>query len=76
MPTLLREYGMRYFFYSNEGTEPPHVHVERDDDEGKFWLAPVRLAYDGGLNPADVRRAKVTIEEHEHEFLARIAAHR
>lgn len=30
MPTIFREGPWRFFFYSNEGTEPPHVHVARD----------------------------------------------
>lgn len=30
MPTILRDGPYRLFFYSNEGEEPPHVHVERD----------------------------------------------
>lgn len=28
MPTVLRVDGYRFFFYSNEGNEPPHIHVE------------------------------------------------
>ena len=27
MPTILRKNGFRFFFYSNERNEPPHVHV-------------------------------------------------
>jgi hypothetical protein len=70
VPTLLRNHGLRYFFWSNEGNEPPHVHVSRDDNEAKFWLDPVRLDRNYGLSPADVRRATLTITEHEHEFIA------
>ncbi len=29
MPTLLQAEGFRFFFYSNERQEPPHVHVEK-----------------------------------------------
>ena len=43
MPTVLRLGPFRFFFFSNEGTEPPHVHVERGDGHGKFWLDPVAL---------------------------------
>jgi len=43
-PTLLRSGPYRFFFYSGDRSEPPHVHVERDDDEPKFWLRPVALA--------------------------------
>ena len=27
MPTVLREAGFRFLFYSREGIEPPHIHV-------------------------------------------------
>ncbi|GEM_PF-6408691 len=30
MPTVLRNGPFRYFFYSNEKGEPPHVHVQRE----------------------------------------------
>ena len=28
----------RLYFYSHEPNEPPHVHVDRDDQSAKFWL--------------------------------------
>src|SRR5205807_3664130 len=45
MPTVLRAGGFHFFFFSNEGNEPPHIHVEHAGCYAKFWLAPVRLAY-------------------------------
>lgn len=44
MPTVMRVRGYRFFFYSNEGSEPPHVHVERAEFTAKFWLRPVESA--------------------------------
>ncbi len=44
MPTLLRIEGFRFFFYSSERQEPPHVHVEKGDGEAKLWLQPVDLS--------------------------------
>lgn len=44
MPTVLRCGPYRFFFYSNERGEPPHVHVQRDVYVAKFWLRPVTLA--------------------------------
>jgi len=38
MPSVLRSGPYRFFFYSGDGDEPPHVHVERDDNTAKFWL--------------------------------------
>jgi hypothetical protein len=53
MPTVFRESGYRFFFYSNEGSprEPVHIHVDKDDREAKFWLQPrVQLAYNDGYD--------------------------
>lgn len=33
-----------FFFYSNEGQEPPHIHVKAGGDEAKFWLDPITPA--------------------------------
>lgn len=55
MPTVLRQGPYRFFFYSADGREPPHVHVERDANVGKFWLEPVRLAESGGYTARELR---------------------
>jgi len=44
VPTVLPVGPYRFFFYSSDCVEPPHVHIERDDAEAKFWLTPVRFA--------------------------------
>ena len=56
MPTVLRVGPFRFFFYAGDGSEPPHVHVERDDCEAKVWLDPVRLERSRGFNPKDINR--------------------
>jgi hypothetical protein len=56
MPTVLKVGGWRFHFYSDEGREPPHIHVECADGECKFWLAPVRLARVQNVAPFEVRR--------------------
>jgi hypothetical protein len=38
MPTVLYIFGWRFFFYSNEGSEPIHIHAEKGDMECKYWL--------------------------------------
>lgn len=43
MPTIYREGPYGFFFYSREGQEPPHIHVERDELECKIWLTPELL---------------------------------
>ena len=49
MPTILRAGRYRLVFFSNEGHEPPHVHVKTDDNQAKFWLEPVELAANYGF---------------------------
>ncbi len=44
MPTVLRLSRYRFHFYSNEGNEPAHIHVDTPEGECKFWLGPVELA--------------------------------
>lgn len=64
MPTVLRIGPYRFHFYSAEGTEPPHIHVARDDLEAKFWLQPVALATNHGLRADELREIQRLVEEH------------
>lgn len=78
MPTVLRVGPYRFYFYSADGIEPPHVHVERDDNTAKFWLEPVRLESSGGLGHVEIRRLRAIVEQNVevlkrswHEYFAR-----
>lgn len=75
MPTLLRVEGFRFFFYSNEREEPPHVHVEKGGGEARLWLPPVELVYSHGLSPAELRRVRELTFEHQAEFLGQWNEH-
>ena len=55
MPTALRLGPYRFYFYSHEPNEPPHIHVERDDLSAKFWLDPVQLAANFGFRAHELR---------------------
>ena len=68
MPTLLRISAFRFHFYSNEGDEPAHIHVDTKDGECKFWLDPVLLAKSIQVSPSDVRKIEKLIFEHR-DFL-------
>ncbi len=70
MPTVLRIGPYRFHFYSREGTEPPHIHVARDDFEAKFWLRPVGLAANHGFSAAEAREVGRLVEEHCEELIA------
>ena len=69
MPTVLRIGPYRFFFFTNEGNEPPHIHVERDDDLAKFWLEPVRLAHSGGFRRDELSRILRLVMEHQSQLL-------
>jgi len=43
MPAVLKIGAYRFFFYSGDRGEPPHVHVESGGGTARFWLVPVRL---------------------------------
>jgi hypothetical protein len=55
MPTVLRDGPYRIYFYSHEPNEPPHVHVDRDEQSAKFWLNPITLARNLGFNSHELR---------------------
>ncbi len=65
MPTLLRVEGFRFFFYSNEGSEDPHIHVERDGRIAKFWLDPVALDASGHFSPVELREIERIVRKDE-----------
>jgi hypothetical protein len=69
MPTSLLIGPYRFFFYSGDGTEPPHTHARRDDFEAKFWLSPVRLAWSRGFAGSELRQLERLVEAHESELL-------
>lgn len=69
MPTVLRHGPYRFFFYSGDRTEPPHVHVERDDCEAKYWLEPIRLERNHGFSTKELNRIEDLVEQRQIKFL-------
>jgi hypothetical protein len=51
MPTILRQDGFRFFFYSREGNEPSHIHVVGHAGEMKVWLDTLVVAKVFNLSP-------------------------
>jgi Domain of unknown function (DUF4160) len=54
MPTVLRLGGFRFYFYSHEPNEPPHVHVDRGGASAKFWLESVTLVRNFGFSAKEI----------------------
>ena len=68
MPTVLREGGYRFFFFSREGEEPPHIHVEQAERYAKFWLRPISLASSYGLRSHELAPLNRLVEQHQKRF--------
>ena len=71
MPTVLRIGAFRFHFYSDEGEEPAHIHVDTGDGECKFWLDPVVLAKSINVSPVDVRKIERLVFEHRSFLMER-----
>jgi hypothetical protein len=69
MPTVPIEGPYRFFFYSGDRQEPPHVHVERERMKAKVWLNPVRLESSGGFNRREINRILWLVEENRDYLL-------
>jgi hypothetical protein len=69
MPTILRIDGYRFFFFSLEGSEPPHIHVEHGSKVAKYWLNPMNLASAVGFRNHELTKIKAIVLEHRIIFL-------
>ena len=68
MPIIIRIKGFRFFFFSHEGNEPKHIHVEHADKYAKFWLEPVQLAESYGFRSHELTEIRRLVEEHKILF--------
>ena len=69
MPTIVRLGRFRFFFYSNESQEPPHIHVGAAENEAKFWLNPAILAANYGFRGRELSDIERIVRQREAEFL-------
>jgi len=65
----------RFYFYSFDCDEPPHVHVQRDRGTAKFWLDPLRFAANHGLPNRDLTAARRIIFERRPQMMEAWRAH-
>ena len=75
MPTVLRAEGYRFFFYSRENNEPPHIHIEQGDRVAKFWLDPVTLAMNKSFRSHELTKLRALVIEHRHTLQEAWDAH-
>ena len=69
MPTILLLRGFRFFFFSGEGSEPPHIHVEHGDKVKKYWLNPVELNWSEGFRGHELTKLRALVIERRTIFL-------
>ena len=68
MPAVLRIGRYRFVFFSNEGVEPPHIHVKAGSREAKFWLNPVEMAANYGFRAHELNEMERLVYEHREEL--------
>jgi Domain of unknown function (DUF4160) len=59
----------RFFFYSGENSEPPHIHVELGDKVAKYWLEPVELATSRRFRAHELRDLRSLVLNYKDAFL-------
>jgi len=68
-PTVFREKGYRFFFFSREESRM-HVHVVSGDGEAKFWLEPdIELAKNYGYSRQQLKEIESLVEDHSDELV-------
>ncbi len=69
MPTLLRVFGLRFFFYLDEH-RPIHVHVEYGGKLAKIELeSEIKVIYNHGLKENEIRMALDTCKIYRQKFI-------
>ena len=69
-PTVFREKGYRFFFFSREESRM-HVHVVSGDGEAKFWLEPdLELSKSYGYNRQQLKEIELLVEDHRDELVS------
>jgi hypothetical protein len=60
--------GGEYFFYSNEGNEPIHIHAEKGEMECKYWLntelVDIKEEFTFNFTPAARKEIRKIIFQH------------
>ncbi len=71
MPTVLRTGRFRFFFFSNERQEPPHIHVQAAERYAKFWLGPAGLSSSIGFTGDELTLLGRIVDENSTLFKER-----
>jgi hypothetical protein len=72
MPVVFRKDGLRFFFFSNEGSprEDPHVHVKGGGRDAKIWMEPdISIADKYGFTSRELARILTIVTENRNVIL-------
>lgn len=69
-PTVFKEAGYRFFFFSRE-EQRMHVHVASEVGEAKFWLEPeIELAKNYRYSRTQLKVIESLVEDHYDELIS------
>ena len=71
MPTVRIIGPYRFYFYSHEPNEPPHIHIDRDSFSAKFWLEEISLAKNFGFSQKELHKLQELVEKNQKQFLGK-----
>ena len=69
MPTVLKVSAYRFYFYSHEPHEQPHVHIDKGGATAKFWLEKVALARTAGFTASELGELHRIVRDHRTALL-------
>jgi hypothetical protein len=69
MPTILRAAGYRFHFFSGDGHEPPHIHVDGGGRKAKIWLRDIRVAKRAGFSDLELARIVQIVSDNRVRLL-------
>jgi hypothetical protein len=69
MPTVMRIGAFRFYFFSHEPNEPPHIHIDRGEATIKVWLEEVEVAKSRGFRAHEIGAIVAMVDEHRDKLL-------
>lgn len=69
MPTILRLQGFRFYFYSHEPNEPPHIHIDKGEATIKLWLHDMTVAKHRGFRAHEISGIIALATPYRAQFL-------
>lgn len=69
MPTVMRIEAFRFYFFSHEPNEPPHIHIDRGEATIKVWLESLEVAKSRGFRAHEIGGIVALVDKHKAALL-------